>query len=222
MGRRAGRHPSTVSYWLRKYGLRAVGAEVYGARGALDRDELESLLNDGLSIREVATAVDRSPATVRHWMRRYGLQSQHARADRKRSDAGDVTLRCRVHGLTAHRRRSDGGMRCLTCRSEAVARRRRQIKELLVAEAGGACVLCGYDRCNRALEFHHVDRASKAFGLAVQGLTRSLAAAREEARKCVLLCSNCHMEVEAGLNVLPLPADTMARSDPVPRSPVPG
>ena len=27
MGRRAGRHPSTVSYWMRKHGLVAVGAE---------------------------------------------------------------------------------------------------------------------------------------------------------------------------------------------------
>ncbi len=42
MGRRAGRHPSTVSYWMRKHGLAAVGAEMHRARGRLDRDELAS------------------------------------------------------------------------------------------------------------------------------------------------------------------------------------
>ena len=60
MGRRAGRHPSTVSYWMRKHGLAAVGAELHRARGRLDRDELERLIDAGLSVRGIATAVDRA------------------------------------------------------------------------------------------------------------------------------------------------------------------
>ena len=32
-----------------------------------------------------------------------------------------------------------------------------------------------------------------------QGVTRSYAELREEAKKCALLCANCHAEVEAGL-----------------------
>ncbi len=80
-----------------------------------------------------------------------------------------------------------------------VANRRREIKATLVEEAGGGCALCGYSRCLRALSFHHVDPATKAFGIALHGSARSLARAREEARKCVLLCSNCHAEVEAGV-----------------------
>jgi hypothetical protein len=54
----------------------------------------------------------------------------------------------------------------------------------------------------RALEFHHVDPAAKRFGVAFRGVTRSLDAAREEASKCVLLCANCHAEVEAGVRSL--------------------
>jgi hypothetical protein len=76
------------------------------------------------------------------------------------------------------------------------------MKETLVAEAGGACAICGYSRCLAALEFHHLDRGTKSFALARRGITRSLAAAREEARKCVLLCANCHAEVEAGMVTL--------------------
>jgi 5-methylcytosine-specific restriction endonuclease McrA len=95
-----------------------------------------------------------------------------------------------------------GYYRCGRCRGDRVSERRRRLKEVLVAEAGGRCQLCGYDRSVAALEFHHVDPATKAFGLAVGGLTRGLAACREEAAKCVLLCSNCHAEVEAGVQAL--------------------
>lgn len=38
------------------------------------------------------------------------------------------------------------------------------------------------------------------------GLTKSLESLREEARKCVLLCANCHSEVEWGVATLAEPA----------------
>jgi hypothetical protein len=83
-----------------------------------------------------------------------------------------------------------------------VAAWRRDAKRRLLAEAGGRCRLCGYDRYAGALEFHHLDPALKSFGLSVRGITRSLESLRDEARKCVLLCSNCHAEVEAGVATL--------------------
>lgn len=73
---------------------------------------------------------------------------------------------------------------------------------MLVAEAGGCCRLCGYDRFLGALEFHHVDPAAKRLGISANGLTLSAEAVRQEAMKCVLLCSNCHAEVEGGVRVL--------------------
>jgi hypothetical protein len=69
----------------------------------------------------------------------------------------------------------------------------------LVREAGGCCRLCGYSRCVAAHRFPHVDPAQKRFALGSAGFTRSIAKARAEASKCVLLCANCHAEVEAGL-----------------------
>lgn len=113
-------------------------------------------------------------------------------------------LECRVHGVTEFVRRPDGVMRCKRCRSEAVSKRRRRVKAILIAEAGGACVLCGYARSVRALEFHHLDPAEKLFGLSAQGLARSIDTMRAEARKCILLCSNCHAEVEDGLVSVPI------------------
>jgi hypothetical protein len=90
---------------------------------------------------------------------------------------------------------------------ERVSRRRRTIKQTLLQEAGGRCALCGYNRCPAALHFHHVDPATKQFHLSMQGVTRSLARARAEMAKCVLLCANCHAEVEAGVTSLKAPAE---------------
>lgn len=75
--------------------------------------------------------------------------------------------------------------------------------QVLVAEAGGRCCICGYDRYVGALEFHHLDPAQKRLGLAAGGLTLSLEVLRGEARKCVLVCSNCHAEVEGGVTSVP-------------------
>jgi hypothetical protein len=69
---------------------------------------------------------------------------------------------------------------------------------MLVHEAGGRCAICGYDRCHLNLHFHHVDPTTKSFEMHM-GTGKSLAAYREEAMKCVLVCANCHGEIEAGL-----------------------
>jgi len=89
-----------------------------------------------------------------------------------------------------------------------VARRRRKVKEILIDEAGGACAVCGYARHPAALQFHRVDPKTKSFGLGVRGITRSLEALRGEAAKCVLLCANCHAELEVGAIDLPVKSRT--------------
>jgi 5-methylcytosine-specific restriction endonuclease McrA len=115
----------------------------------------------------------------------------------------ELIRECARHGWTDWIRTESGRYRCRRCRMEAVNARRRRVKEILVTEAGGACVLCGYSRYAGALQFHHVDPAEKSFALSSRGLARSLAKARAEMRKCVLLCANCHAEVEAGLATIP-------------------
>ena len=57
-------------------------------------------------------------------------------------------------------------------------------------------------RCLAALGFHHVDPESKRFQLGGRGLARALDILREEAAKCVLVCANCHAEIEAGARLL--------------------
>ena len=48
------------------------------------------------------------------------------------------------------------------------------------------------------LHFHHVDPATKSFALSVAS-GKGLAKLRAEAKKCVLVCANCHGEIESGV-----------------------
>ena len=205
IGREVGRHPSTVAYWLAKHGLSAPGAAKHAPRGPIDREELTALVEDGASVREIAERLARGTNSVRYWLKRYRLETLATERRRQAVEAPGETvqMRCRNHGVTSFRRSTNGSYRCLACRAEAVTRRRRKVKTILAAEAGGRCAICGYDRYVGALQFHHVDPSNKRFELSAAGFARSLERARAEAGKCVLLCSNCHAEVESGCVRLP-------------------
>jgi transposase-like protein len=171
----------------------------------MDRTELQNLISSGLSVQAIGERLGVSHATVRYWMAKHGLTTARGQQWRASFAARGESARdgiCEKHGPTRFVRR-DSGFRCEQCRSEAVTKRRRALKRRLVEEAGGACVLCGYDRSTAALQFHHVDPSQKSFTIAGAGMTRSLAKARAEAAKCVLLCGNCHAEVEVGFRRLP-------------------
>jgi transposase len=201
IGRRFNKSGSTVGYWIKKYGLEAAHIERHASRGGLERSELAALVAQGQSMRSMARELDVSLATVRHWMAKYDLQAKAYIRGSSGGDAGpeEVERRCSAHGLTTFGRYGPRRYyRCKRCRSAGVTARRRKVKQILAEEAGGRCALCGYHRSPAALHFHHLDPEAKTFELSRNGVTRSIARAREEAAKCLLLCANCHAEVEAG------------------------
>lgn len=81
----------------------------------------------------------------------------------------------------------------------SVKKRRKALRQKAVDLLGGKCVVCGYCREIKALDFHHLDESTKKFGLSDRGMTRSWEKTKEEVLKCVLLCANCHREVHSGL-----------------------
>jgi hypothetical protein len=207
IGRRVGRNPSTISYHLKKHGLKPVNQGRHANKGRISQETLQVLVDGGATLREIGAELDRSVATIRHWLKKYGLvvhgsrRRALAREARKRGQK-HATLECEHHGPTKFVLEGRGYFRCMQCRKERVSEWRRRVKRRLVEEAGGACLICGYDRSLAALEFHHRDRKTKLFALSRQGVTRSFEEARAEARKCDLLCSNCHAEVENGVTAI--------------------
>ena len=110
-----------------------------------------------------------------------------------------IIKECKKHGLTEYVLRNDGRYRCKKCSVEAVQRRREKLKLLAVEYKGGECEVCGYKKCVNALECHHIDPNEKEFGVGENGYTRSIEAIKKELDKCILVCSNCHREIHAGL-----------------------
>jgi transcription elongation factor Elf1 len=83
----------------------------------------------------------------------------------------------------------------------AVKKRRKIIRQQAIQYKGGQCQLCGYNKCIEALEFHHF-LGEKNFGISQKGYTRSWEKIQKELEICVLLCANCHREVENGITQL--------------------
>ena len=71
---------------------------------------------------------------------------------------------------------------------------RRSMKLQAIKLLGGKCSICGYNRCIDALEFHHKDPSVKEFKLGSRN-TMSWSEYKNEAMKCILVCSNCHKEI---------------------------
>lgn len=86
----------------------------------------------------------------------------------------------------------------------AVSKRRKKLREMARQYKGNKCAICGYNKCGRALSFHHKDPSKKNFGISMNGLTRAWSKIMVELDNCVLLCSNCHMEVHDGITQLPV------------------
>lgn len=85
-------------------------------------------------------------------------------------------------------------------RSEAVKKWRKATKSRLLKGMGGKCFVCDYNKCESALDFHHIDPSQKDFGLAaVRASIKNWSLLVEEVEKCVVLCSNCHREHHEGL-----------------------
>ena len=83
-----------------------------------------------------------------------------------------------------------------SCTATLKTRSTKPAKQRLISFFGGSCQHCGYCKNSAALCFHHKDPKTKSFGLGGSVLaSKYWEEILEEARKCILLCSNCHMEL---------------------------
>lgn len=92
---------------------------------------------------------------------------------------------------------------CATCYQRNL--RMKKSKQIKI-EFGGKCVICDYNKCYQALCFHHLDPTKKKFQVTGYS-TITIEKMRREAKKCILVCANCHAEIHAG--VIKIPAGLM-------------
>ena len=82
-------------------------------------------------------------------------------------------------------------------KSKRTVQRQIEKKAYLVEYKGGKCCICGYKRCNGALDFHHI--GPKEFAISSKrdiGLKKL----KKEADNTILVCKNCHAEIHGGIH----------------------
>lgn len=97
-------------------------------------------------------------------------------------------------------------------KAEIMARLSEIKREVDAVKLASGCSVCGYKQSAWALEFHHTGEKENNIGRMV-GQGRSLKSIFKEARKCVILCANCHAEEHERLHLKKnLPASSMIRT----------
>lgn len=79
------------------------------------------------------------------------------------------------------------------------AKKMEKAKLIAFNYKGEKCQICGYNKCKRALDFHHVNPSEKSFNISSEGYSKSFELLKTELDKCILVCSNCHREIHDGL-----------------------
>jgi hypothetical protein len=84
---------------------------------------------------------------------------------------------------------------CKSCNSKRTIKREKDGKKKSVEYMGGKCSICGYDKCIRALEFHHLDPLKKSKDYNKRFKVWAFERQKEELENCIIVCSNCHREI---------------------------
>ena len=206
IAREAGRAPSTVAYWVNKHGLTSQHATRHAPRGGIEREQARGARRrKGFPIRrsrhDAASARRRSDTGCSGTSLKTRARRTMRRPRRRASPARRLVRECSMHGLASVC--SASAPLAITAARGAIRRPSAtgvgESRRFSSRKRGERASLCGFDALRRrACSSITAIQPTKAFEVSRQGITRSLERLRLEARKCVLLCANCHAMVEAG------------------------
>jgi len=170
----------------------------------MNKDILQDLyLNKRFSQREIAKKMKCSQTNVRYYLKKYSIKRN------KRNNVTDVslklcpccsTIKTRTEFYKANKEgKRVNGSWCKACMTEQTAKRQRRYKDMYVKQKGGCCQSCGFNKYNGALEFHHIDPSQKDSKMSKMTRRPDNPEVQRELAKCVLVCSNCHRMIHAGI-----------------------
>lgn len=174
----------------------------------MDKISLIALINKDYSINDIAKELNKSKTTIRYWLKKYKLKTSHPFRKNKEkyirliNDGEAFCSKCEKNKPIDEFYNTEKSIKnhypyCKSCSNIISVKRQRDIKLKCLKYKGGCCVFCGYDKYYGALEFHHINPKEKDFTIAVS--CKSFNNLLNELDKCILVCSNCHKELHAGL-----------------------
>lgn len=130
----------------------------------------------------------------------YGCAKEKPKTDfsKNKSKPDGLQTRCKSCSSVANKRTYETlPHRRVAIAERNIATRKKHTKLVNRVKRFSGCKVCG-EREPVVLDFHHLDPKSKdrevphLIGYSIERL-------RQEIRKCVVLCANCHRKVHAGL-----------------------
>lgn len=175
----------------------------------MEKEILVNYIEKDFNLVQIGKEVGKAPSTITYWLNKYGLKTNHLSfKDKPKTDYGidRHCTRCDETKLLSEfydkNGKIGGSSYCKSCMGKQSLDRQRNLKQVCIDYKGGECQECGYNKCNAALEFHHLDPNEKDFNISELKKTNFNEQIKSELDKCALLCSNCHREVHAGLIIL--------------------
>jgi len=146
-----------------------------------DLEYLKEKYSTNISLKKISNKLNRSVKAIKHKAAREGL-SRLKTPINKPNDKN-------------HRKKYDKKYYLKNKKNiyEKKRNRIRNCKIELLGILGGKCSNCGYKKCPAALDFHH--KGNKESEVMVLLKNYSKEKALKEAKKCILLCANCHREL---------------------------
>ena len=125
--------------------------------------------------------------------------SERERVSKDNSYKGEEKI-CPICGKYFYPKTASANQRmcCYDCMPDGIQLTRGMfLAKIKEKQFDGKCMRCGYNKCAKALDFHHLDPSKKDFTISNDHFR--LKEAVKEVKKCILICSNCHKELHDGL-----------------------
>lgn len=162
----------------------------------MDKEKLIIQIEQGLSTWQIAKLNNTNQTNIRNILKRLGLKTKR----KSNNELGVKTCpKCKItKQLNEFYQSSKSSSFCKKCILETNKNNRQKTKRIAIDYKGGKCINCGYNKCDAALEFHHInpEEKDKDYFNQKTGFTESL---KKELDKCILLCANCHRELHSSL-----------------------
>lgn len=157
----------------------------------MDKVDIEKLISEGKSQRQIAETLGVSQTNIRYWLKKYKLKTSKNKYNKKENQI----CRCGESNLKNFYPYKVGW--CKACHNKYVVKRMKENRIRAVDYLGGKCKECGYNRCNCALDIHHLDPSKKDENF-VRMRGWGWNKIKKELDGCILLCKNCHALVHHG------------------------
>ena len=159
----------------------------------MDIQILKKLVEEGNSSHAIARKTGKAQTTVRYWLKKHSIKLHSHKV--LYNGNKKVCTKCSAEKELEDFYKKPNGLfhtYCKTCLNSTAIDRQQNLKKLAVEYKGGKCEHCGYNKCIGALQFHHINPEEKDF--AISKKNKSFENLKKEIDKCILLCSNCHVE----------------------------